>query len=180
MNGSKEMEDVSSSERHAIEVLVADDDSEIRELLAEFFRERCLRVATTPDGRAAVAALARSQGHYTLVLADIAMPGADGFAVLMAAREANPSAYVVMMTGYASLDSAVTAVRLGAQDYLTKPFSLGQLDVILQRASARLAAEATAAGRAPRELEGIDARLTAIERTLAEIQTVLSGRLPPA
>ena len=72
------------------------------------------------------------QGRCRIVFTDIAMPGADGFAVLHAARAANPSAYVVMITGYGSLETAIHAVRLGAQDYLTKPFSLGQVDVILR------------------------------------------------
>jgi DNA-binding response OmpR family regulator len=64
---------------------------------------------------------------------DLNLPGADGFAVLQAARQVNESCYVVIVTGYASLDSAIRAVRVGAYDYLTKPFSLGQLDVILSR-----------------------------------------------
>ena len=53
--------------------------------------------------------------------------------VLQAARAASPSTQVVIITGYASLDSAITAVRLGAYDYLTKPFSLGQIDVVMAR-----------------------------------------------
>ena len=55
--------------------------------------------------------------------------------------DANPSCFVVIVTGYASLDSAIQAVRLGAYDYLTKPFSLGQLDVLLQRLQDRLTLE---------------------------------------
>ena len=62
--------------------------------------------------------------------------------VLQAARAASPSTQVVIITGYASLDSAITAVRLGAYDYLTKPFSLGQIDVLLARVEDRLALEA--------------------------------------
>jgi DNA-binding NtrC family response regulator len=59
--------------------------------------------------------------------------------VLRAACAANPSAIVLIVTGYASSESAVQAVRLGAYDYLTKPFSLGQIDVIVQRISERQA-----------------------------------------
>src|SRR5688572_31296403 len=61
------------------------------------------------------------------------MPGADGFEVLKTARAGNRACYVVMITGYATLDSALRAVREGAYDYLAKPFSLGQLDVMLAR-----------------------------------------------
>src|SRR5262245_34985418 len=110
-------------------VLVVDDDPDILDTLADYLRQRGLTVATAHDGRAAIAALER--GGYRLVLTDINMPGADGFEVLRAARAANSGVYVVVMTGYASLESAITAVRTGAYDYLTKPFSLGQIEVML-------------------------------------------------
>jgi DNA-binding NtrC family response regulator len=75
------------------------------------------------------------------VLTDINMPGADGFEVLKTARAGNRSCYVVMITGYATLDSALRAVREGAYDYLAKPFSLGQLDVMLARIKHLIALE---------------------------------------
>src|SRR5262245_61839360 len=101
------------------------------------------------------------------------MPGADGFAVLTAARAANPSAYVVMITGYGSLETAINAVRLGAQDYLTKPFSLGQVDVVLQQADAR----STAALNAPSQevavaLAAIHDRLSIMEQQLRDLTTL--------
>jgi DNA-binding NtrC family response regulator len=155
------------------EVLIVDDNPDLRELLAEFFRERGLVATTAGDGRAAVAALERSAGRYRLVLTDVRMPGADGFAVLTAARLANPSAYVVVMTGYASIDSAINAVRLGAQDYLTKPFTLGQIDVVVRQATARFALEhenrrLTERG-ATNTLAAIEERLTAIEHLLSKV-----------
>jgi DNA-binding NtrC family response regulator len=100
-----------------------------------------LAVTGATDGRAAIATLERSNGKYGMVVTDLSLPGADGLAVLRAARQANVSCYVVIVTGYASLDSAIAAVRLGAYDYLTKPFSLGQLDVVLQRIADRQALE---------------------------------------
>jgi two-component system response regulator AtoC len=158
-----------------LEVMVVDDEPEVRELLVEYLRDRGLIVATAHDGRAAIAALERSAGRYGMVLTDINMPGADGFEVLRAARAANASAYVVMITGYASLDSAIQAVRLGAHDYLTKPFSLGQIDVILKKIADRLALERenrelTARSGAGSPSASIEARLEAIERTLARIE----------
>ena len=94
------------------------------------------------DGLAAVALIQRSAGQFGLILADLHVPGADGLAVLRAARAVSPSTLVVIITGYASPDSAITAVRLGAYDYLTKPFSLGQIDVLMARVEDRLALEA--------------------------------------
>ena len=117
----------------AFNVLVVDDEPEIRELLVEYFRDHGFETATAGDGRAAIAAIERDPARYRLIITDLQMPGADGLAVLRAARTANPSCYVVIITGYASLDSAIQAVRLGAYDYLTKPFSMGQIDVVVQR-----------------------------------------------
>lgn len=122
-------------------VLVVDDEPDIRELMAEFFRDHGCEVGCAVDGRAAIAAVERDPGRYHLVLVDLHLPGADGLSVLRAVRLANPSACVVIVTGYASLDSAVEAVRAGAYDYLAKPFSTGQLQVILRRVSDRLELE---------------------------------------
>src|SRR5262245_33163712 len=91
---------------HPFEVLIVDDDPDTREVLSEFCRTLGLTVATAEDGRAALAAIERSPAQYRVVLTDICMPGADGFEVLKVVRGANPSAYVVMITGYATLDSA--------------------------------------------------------------------------
>ena len=159
----------------AFDALVADDERAIRELLVDFLHERGLAVASAGDGRAAVAALERSGGRCRLVFADIAMPGADGFAVLNAARPANPSAYVVMITGYGSLETAISAVRLGAQDYLTKPFSLGQVDVILSRPPRASRSKANAAAKPTVQ---VVAALAAIEDRLASIEQQLTLARP--
>jgi CheY-like chemotaxis protein len=124
-----------------IEVLLVDDELSTRELLEQFCRSRNLPVTTAGDGRAAITALERAPSRFSLVLTDINMPGADGFEVLKTARAGNRSCYVVMITGYATLDTALRAVREGAYDYLAKPFSLGQLDVMLARIKDRMALE---------------------------------------
>lgn len=166
-----------------VDVLVVDDEIEIRELVAEYLRHRGLRVEVAADGRGAVAAVERDPARFRLVITDLQLPGADGLDVLRAAKRANPSCFVVIVTGYASLDSAIQAVRLGAYDYLTKPFSLGQLDVLLQRLGDRLTLEEenrrllrqlgqrdAGDGRSPliARLDGIEARLARIEALLRE------------
>ncbi len=88
-----------------------------------------------------MAALRQEAGRFRLVVTDLQLPIVDGLEVLRTAREVNPTCFVVIVTGYASLDSAIQAVRLGAYDYLTKPFSLGQLDVLLGRVQDRLTLE---------------------------------------
>lgn len=165
-------------------VLVVDDEPDIRELLSEYFRNRGFHVAVAADGRAAVAELVRDPSRFGLVVTDLQLPGVDGLGVLEAARQANPSCYVVIITGYASLDSAIRAVRLGAYDYLTKPFSLGQIDVVLHRLRDRLALEeenrrllkqiGERGAVDPRNpvlarLESIDARLARLEAALRDL-----------
>jgi two-component system NtrC family response regulator len=165
------------------EALVVDDEPDISELLSEYLRARGLTTATAQDGRAAIAALERSGGRYGLVLTDINMPGADGFEVLRAARAANASAFVVIITGFASLDSAIQAVRLGAHDYITKPFSLGQIDIMLSQIGDRVALEREnreLASRAPASgMSSLDGRLEKIEHRLARIETLLTSDRRP-
>ena len=86
-------------------------------------------------GFAAVSLINRSTGQFVLNLTDVHLPDADGLGVLRAAR-CEPVDAGRNYHRYASLDSAITAVRLGAYDYLTKPFSLGQIDVVMARVTA--------------------------------------------
>ncbi len=109
---AREQSTCHSSRTRRSNVLVVDDEPEIRELLVEYFRDRGFETATAGDGRAAIAAIERDPARYRLIVSDLQMPGADGLAVLRAAKTANPSCYVVIITGYASLDSAIQAVRL--------------------------------------------------------------------
>lgn len=142
-------------------------------------------VTGAQDGRAAIATLQRSNGRFGLVVTDLNLPGADGFAVLQAARHANPHCYVVIVTGYASLDSAIHAVRVGAYDYLTKPFSMGQLDVILARITDRITLEGRRTARVFPEAESRDlmtiqpssseTRLARLEASLARIEARLEA-----
>ncbi|MCC6990782.1 MAG: response regulator [Acidobacteria bacterium] len=166
------------------EALVVDDDEAVREVIASYLSKQGMAVTGATDGRAAITALERSNGRFTLVVTDLSLPGADGLAVLRAARQANASSYVVIVTGYASLDSAIAAVRLGAYDYLTKPFSLGQLDVILRRISDRESLEhenrqlihgdGPGAGRAiPAVASDLNDRLQRIEAALARIEAAV-------
>jgi two-component system, NtrC family, response regulator PilR len=168
------------------EALVVDDDEAVREVIASYLSKQGMAVTGATDGRAAISALERSNGRFSLVVTDLSLPGADGLAVLRAARQANASSYVVIVTGYASLDSAISAVRLGAYDYLTKPFSLGQLDVILRRINDREALEyenrqlmhgdGVGAGRSqPAASSDLNDRIQRIEAALGRIEAALGS-----
>ncbi len=121
------------SDELPLEVLVVDDDDGIRELILSYFTGMGMLASGAEDGAHAIAMLQRSRGRFRLVVTDLNLPGADGFAVLQAAKQANAACNVVIVTGYASLDSAIQAVRVGAHEYLTKPFSLSALDQIVKR-----------------------------------------------
>lgn len=165
----------------AFRVLVVDDEPDVRELLAECLQNNGLDVCAVADGESAVDAITRDPSRFGLVITDLQLPGCDGLQVLRTVRQFNPSCAVVIVTGYASLHSAVEAVRLGAYDYLTKPFSLGQIDVILRRLDDRrtLEAENRRLLRQAARHEGADAssvflgRIEAIEARLARIETAL-------
>lgn len=165
-----------------LDVLVVDDDRETRDLLADFCRTLGFGVATAQDGRAAISAVQRDPNQFGVVLTDLNMPGADGFEVLRAVRAVNPSCYVVMITGYATLDSAVRAVKEGAYDFLAKPFAFGQLEIVLSRVRDRMALEREnrdlthqVMKSRPGTMGRLDYgwRLDAIEQRLADIEVLL-------
>jgi DNA-binding NtrC family response regulator len=148
-----------------LEVLLVDDELATLHLLEQFCRTRNLAVTTASDGQAAIDLLEEDRSRFTIVLADINTPRASGFDVLRAARNGNR--YVVMITGYATLDSAVRAVREGAYDYLAKPFSLGQLDMMLARIRQLLALE--------REVRDLRSRLAAAPGGAAAASSVAAS-----
>lgn len=116
-----------------VQVLVVDDAAPVRELLVNYFTRQKMAVTSVIDGSAAIQTLERFPGRFDLVVTDLNMPGADGFAVLNEAKRSNPDCAVVIITGYATMDSAIQAVRVGAYDFLPKPFSLSEVDRLLRR-----------------------------------------------
>jgi two-component system, NtrC family, response regulator HydG len=110
-------------------VLVVDDDRAILTLVGSVALAEGFDVATTVDGTDALQQL--STRPADLVLVDLQMPNVTGLEVLRAIREVNSRSRVVLMSGYATIDSAVMAVKLGAMDYLTKPFDLQRLRQLL-------------------------------------------------
>jgi len=119
-------------------ILVADDEPQILALMERLLRHSGYEVETAEDGLIALERLrhaARTEaGSYALILSDLKMPGADGLRVLEEARERCPDAMFVLVTGFATLDSAVSALRQGAYDYLTKPLDLEHLISTVRRA----------------------------------------------
>jgi DNA-binding NtrC family response regulator len=100
-------------------VLVVEDQDSARESLAELLRGEGYEVHEAADGNAAIALV--DQLDLDLVLTDLSMPGSDGIGVLRHIRDVSPQTLVILMTAHASVETAIEAIRLGAQDYLLKP-----------------------------------------------------------
>ncbi len=112
-----------------IQILVVEDDDSLREVILEFLKKPDRDISGEQNGKEAIQAL---QSHpFDLVISDLVMPGADGMEVLREAKKRNPDCVVILITGYASLDSALQAIRGGAYDYLRKPFKLDQLEIVV-------------------------------------------------
>ena len=106
-------------------ILLVDDQKDIIKDIGGFLEERGYQVALAFDGKAAMQSL--EEGRYDLVVTDIRMPDVDGMTLLRWMKEKSPGTEVILITGYGSLDSAIEALRLGAYDYIRKPFDLAEL-----------------------------------------------------
>jgi len=109
-------------------VLVADDEALARQSIAEVLRDEGYQVYEAADGQAALNLL--EEVEVDVILSDLKMPGVDGLGVLRTVRDCYPQTMVLLMTAYASVDTVVEALRLGAQDYLLKPLLI---DDVLHR-----------------------------------------------
>ena len=113
-------------------VLIVDDEPDMRQGLCELVRGDGHEAEAVVDGAEALARV--RDEHFDLALVDLKMPGTDGLAVLAALRQTSPETLVVIVTGYATVESAVAAMRAGACDYLAKPFKLDQVRLVVGRA----------------------------------------------
>jgi two-component system response regulator AtoC len=140
-----------------VRVLVADDKENMRKLVARILAEAGgYAVDEAEDGARALALVATRP--YDVVVTDIRMPGADGFELLGAVKARDPSVEVVMMTGYATVQDAVRAMRRGAFDYLEKPFDPdAALAVVARAAEHKRIADAARLAVRPGEEEGFHA-----------------------
>jgi DNA-binding NtrC family response regulator len=127
-----------------LRILFADDEAYLRDLMQMELPRMGHEVTVCPDGAAAIKAL--EKGSYDAALLDLRMPGLTGVEVLGRIRQISPETQVIILTGHATVDTAVQALRLGAFDYLTKPCKWAELEVILNRVAERrdLANKATA------------------------------------
>ncbi|HEX7937459.1 MAG TPA: sigma-54 dependent transcriptional regulator [Gemmatimonadaceae bacterium] len=157
----------------SIRVLVVDDEATIRESCATVLEMDGYQVTACARGQEAIDLLAHRR--FQIVLADQHLPVADGFAVLRAALSSNPDVLFIMITGNPSVQSSLEALEAGAWDYLPKPFSATQLQVLVGRAAhtltiAKEAGEPAAPpSRSPRDLQRAERDLAPVDNAEAGI-----------
>lgn len=117
----------------ASRVLVVDDEAQYRELLRERLGRKGYQVLSAANGEEALRLAA--ENAVDVALLDIMMPGIGGLEVLEKLKDGDPYIEAVVLTGHANVDSAIHAMKLGAFDYLAKPYKLAELDVVVERAA---------------------------------------------
>jgi two-component system, OmpR family, response regulator MtrA len=146
-------------------VLIIDDEANLRRTLTLILQKAGCNATSAVDGIQALRMLADSA--YDLVYLDLHLPGADGIQVLKEIRQQHPDLPVILLTGYGSMNSAVEALRLGALDYLLKPFDP---DILVART--RVVLREQSVERRKRELRE---QIAALQ---AELQTLENGGPP--
>lgn len=161
--------------------LVAEDDRDFRELLAGVFEDSGHQVDRAVDGRQALDMIRARK--YDVVLTDIKLPVKDGMEVLRETKFLSPDTEVVIMTAYGTLDSAAQAMKLGAADYLQKPFSIPELEMRIEKALRhRSLAKEVAYLRHTQEiiyrLEDIVGKSDAIQDVLEQVRVLANDPSP--
>lgn len=154
-------------------ILLVDDEHYVVDSLRELLILEGYQVDTAGSGAEGIDKLESSRGNgncYDLVLTDLIMPPLDGIRVLEKAREIDPGIIVIMMTGYATIESAVQSIRSGAYEYLLKPFLISDLMLTIERGleKRRLFQENR------RLIENLKEKNLELENTLSKLKTAQS------
>ena len=118
-------------------ILLVDDEEIVRESLSGWLEKDGYTIGTAPDGLAGVKAV--EEGRWSILLVDLKMPGIDGLEVLRRVKEKSPETAVVIMTAYATVDTAVNAMKIGAFDYIVKPFDPEEVSLLVEKIVAQQA-----------------------------------------
>ena len=156
-----------------IELLLVDDDRDLNDALSSFIKSKGIAVTTCNTCEAAKACLQQRGERFQILLSDLRLPDGDGLQLIELSKLKNPAILAALMTGYASLETALKAIQLGAYDYVTKPFSLNEVEILIRNMSDKIRLEETAR-RAEREIEEANVKLRDI---YAKIDTLHDEKL---
>jgi DNA-binding NtrC family response regulator len=160
-------------ENGSINILIVDDDQPIAEIFLELLDTEGRTVDACFDGEEAIERIhAKKDVPYDLILVDLMMPKVGGLEVLRYAKKANSDVIVIIITGYASLETAITAIREGAYDYLQKPCKLDQIRIVVDNAIDKI--------RLNRENRELILKLHVAEQKLLQLQMTQSKTEKPA
>jgi len=120
-------------------LLIVDDELSVRDSLGKWFREEGYEIGTAESASEALTRMA--EAHWDVALLDIKMRGTDGIELQRRLHELDPDLIVIMMTGYASVETAVTALKNGAYDYVSKPLDPDEIAHLVKKALAHRRAE---------------------------------------
>ncbi|MBM4338092.1 MAG: sigma-54-dependent Fis family transcriptional regulator [Deltaproteobacteria bacterium] len=113
-------------------ILIADDEKSMRELLDIMLKKEGYKITLASNGEEVIKLIEKD--IFDLALVDIRMPRQDGISVLKKIKTVSPETIVIMMTAFASADTAIKAMKEGAYDYITKPFKIDEIKIIIQNA----------------------------------------------
>src|SRR5208283_4692281 len=113
-------------------ILIVDDEQSMRDFLAIMLKKEGHEVVTAENGTEALKAVQAE--IFDLVITDVKMPGLDGIGVLKMIKEISADTIVILITAFATAETAVEAMKLGAYDYITKPFKIDEIKLIIQKA----------------------------------------------
>jgi two-component system response regulator AtoC len=153
-------------------ILIVDDEPSIRKVLSAHLRRFGHEVETADDGGAAIALLEAEPFH--LVVSDLMMPAVDGMALLRWCTDHLPGLPVILITAHGTVDSAVTALKHGAFDYVTKPFDRDELHGLITKALATEAANARRVAPEP----GADLGMVGRSRPMREVYAMVDRVAP--
>lgn len=134
-----ELETAGLKPKEKIRLLIAEDERPLRALLAEELQEEGREIRLAANGLEALELIKKEP--FDLLITDIRMPGMSGIELLKESKKWQPKLLAIVITGYATLETAIQALREGAYDYIRKPFSLEELRVSVDNACTRIVLE---------------------------------------
>ncbi len=142
-------------------ILIVDDEKNVRLTLAQALEPLEFEIATAADGEEALAKLGEKQ--FELILLDLKMPGMDGMEVLRRVRASRPNIKIIIITAHGTIDSSVEAMKLGAVDFIQKPFAANEIRELVRKVLDR---DAIAAEKA----ENYEAHIESAKKCIGEQQ----------